>query len=98
MTAVVDGTGYYKLTVTVDDSGTLPADAALLSVSVLGGGGGSAQTQLQESVKRIATVGGARPVIDIHFRVPGSKFRRIPRDKLYAFMKENGIPADALED
>ncbi|MEL7263773.1 MAG: response regulator, partial [Planctomycetota bacterium] len=31
------------------------------------------------------------------FRVPGSKFRRIPRDKLFAFMKENGIPTDALE-
>ncbi len=31
------------------------------------------------------------------FRVPGSKFRRIPRDLLYRFMKENGIPTDALE-
>ena len=31
------------------------------------------------------------------FRVPGSKFRRIPRDLLYQFMKENGIPTDALE-
>ncbi len=31
------------------------------------------------------------------FRVPGSKFRRIPREHLYAFMKENGIPTDALE-
>ncbi len=31
------------------------------------------------------------------FRVPGSKFRRIPRDHLVAFMKENGIPTDALE-
>lgn len=31
------------------------------------------------------------------FRVPGSRFRRIPRDHLYAFMKENGIPTDALE-
>jgi excisionase family DNA binding protein len=31
------------------------------------------------------------------FRVPGSKFRRIPRDVLYKFMKENGIPTDALE-
>ena len=30
-------------------------------------------------------------------RVPGSKFRRIPRDLLYKFMKENGIPTDALE-
>ncbi|MCH2180414.1 MAG: response regulator [Mariniblastus sp.] len=31
------------------------------------------------------------------FRVPGSRFRRIPRDQLYIFMKENGIPTDALE-
>jgi len=31
------------------------------------------------------------------FRVPGSKFRRIPRDHLFSFMKENGIPTDALE-
>lgn len=31
------------------------------------------------------------------FRVPGSKFRRIPRDILYRFMKDNGIPTDALE-
>ena len=29
------------------------------------------------------------------FRVPGSRFRRIPRDILYKFMKENGIPTDA---
>jgi two-component system, OmpR family, response regulator len=31
------------------------------------------------------------------FRVPGSRFRRIPREQLYAFMKDNGIPTDALE-
>src|ERR1700733_11834042 len=31
------------------------------------------------------------------FRVPGSRFRRIPRDVLYKFMKENSIPTDALE-
>ena len=31
------------------------------------------------------------------FRVPGSRFRRIPRDILFRFMKENGIPTDALE-
>jgi len=30
------------------------------------------------------------------FRVPGSRFRRIPRDQLYSFMKDNGIPTDAL--
>jgi len=31
------------------------------------------------------------------FRVPGSRFRRIPREKLVKFMKEHGIPLDALE-
>ncbi len=30
------------------------------------------------------------------FRVPGSRFRRIPRDNLIAFMKENEIPLDQL--
>jgi DNA-binding response OmpR family regulator len=29
--------------------------------------------------------------------VPGSRFRRIPRNELYQFMRENGIPTDALE-
>lgn len=31
------------------------------------------------------------------FRVPGSKFRRIPRDKLIQFMKDNHIPLDQLD-
>src|SRR6202040_1801298 len=31
------------------------------------------------------------------FRVPGSRFRRIPREMLYEFMKDNGIATDALE-
>jgi excisionase family DNA binding protein len=31
------------------------------------------------------------------FRVPGSRFRRIPRENLFAFMRDNGIPTDALE-
>jgi excisionase family DNA binding protein len=31
------------------------------------------------------------------FRVPGSRFRRIPRELLYTFMRENGIPTDALD-
>lgn len=31
------------------------------------------------------------------FRVPGSKFRRIPREDLIKFMKEHNIPLDALE-
>jgi len=31
------------------------------------------------------------------FRVPASKFRRIPHESLLAFMKENAIPLDGLE-
>jgi len=31
------------------------------------------------------------------FRVPGSKFRRIPREELIRFMKANNIPLEALE-
>ena len=31
------------------------------------------------------------------FRVPGSKFRRIPRDELIRFMKANDIPLDVIE-
>lgn len=31
------------------------------------------------------------------FRVPGSRFRRIPRDSLISFMKTNSIPLDQLE-
>lgn len=30
------------------------------------------------------------------FRVPGSRFRRIPRDELIRFMRENEIPTDIL--
>lgn len=32
------------------------------------------------------------------FRVPGSRFRRIPQEHLYAFMRDNGIPTDALDN
>ena len=31
------------------------------------------------------------------FRVPGSRFRRIPRDALLQFMKDNSIPPDLLD-
>ena len=31
------------------------------------------------------------------FRVPGSRFRRIPRHSLIKFMKENSIPLDAID-
>jgi excisionase family DNA binding protein len=32
------------------------------------------------------------------FRVPGSRFRRIPRGALLTFMRDNGIPPDALDN
>lgn len=32
------------------------------------------------------------------FRVPGSRFRRIPREELIRFMRENNIPTDDMED
>ena len=31
------------------------------------------------------------------YRVPGSRFRRIPRDALLEFMKDSGIPIDRLD-
>lgn len=31
------------------------------------------------------------------FRVPGSKFRRIPREALLTFMRENSIPRDRID-
>lgn len=31
------------------------------------------------------------------FRPPGNRFLRIPRDQLFAFMWDNGMPIDALE-
>lgn len=31
------------------------------------------------------------------FRVPGSKFRRIPREELLRFMRQNGIPTETME-
>jgi len=31
------------------------------------------------------------------FRVPGSRFRRIPRQNLIKFMKDNNIPLDSIE-
>lgn len=32
------------------------------------------------------------------FRVPGSRFRRIPRSELLRFMRANNMPADVLDD
>lgn len=64
------------------------------------------------SDKRIFTTGEAAEVCKVSqqtvircfdsgrlggFRVPGSKFRRIPRADLIKFMRENDIPTDILE-
>src|SRR6202167_3626682 len=46
----------------------------------------------QQTIIRCSDTGRLRG-----FRVPGSRFRRIPRDALVQFMKENGIPPDALD-
>lgn len=66
----------------------------------------------QQTMKTVFTTGEAAKICKVSqqtiircfdsgqlkgFRVPGSRFRRIPRDSLYRFMKENGIPTDALE-
>ena len=64
------------------------------------------------SRKRIFTTGEAAAVCKVSqqtiircfdagrlqgFRVPGSKFRRIPREEIIRFMKANNIPLEALE-
>ena len=74
--------------------------------------GGSASYKDECLMKTVFTTGEAAKICKVSqqtiircfdsgqlrgFRVPGSRFRRIPRDVLYRFMKENGIPTDALE-
>ena len=70
------------------------------------------QTKESWGEKRIFTTGEAAQVCKVSqqtiircfdsgrltgFRVPGSKFRRIPREELMRFMRANNIPLDALE-
>ena len=67
---------------------------------------------MEEPMKTVFTTGEAAKICKVSqqtiircfdsgqlkgFRVPGSRFRRIPREILYKFMKDNGIPTDALE-
>lgn len=69
--------------------------------------------QKQWSGKKVFTTGEAAEICKVSqqtiircfdsgrlqgFRVPGSRFRRIPRDELIRFMRENEIPIDVLED
>lgn len=71
---------------------------------------GQGQENLAE--KRIFTTGEAADICKVSqqtiircfdagrlngFRVPGSKFRRIPREELIRFMRTNNIPTDVLE-
>src|SRR3978361_1098820 len=66
----------------------------------------------EETMKTVFTTGEAAEICKVSqqtiircfdsgrlkgFRVPGSRFRRIPRDALIAFMKDNGIPAHAMD-
>ena len=70
------------------------------------------QQGMEERMKTVFTTGEAAKICKVSqqtiircfdngqlkgFRVPGSRFRRIPREALYKFMKDNGIPTDALE-
>jgi excisionase family DNA binding protein len=70
------------------------------------------QSGVDERMKTVFTTGEAAKICKVSqqtiircfdngqlkgFRVPGSRFRRIPREALYKFMKDNGIPTDALE-
>jgi excisionase family DNA binding protein len=70
------------------------------------------QQGVDEDMKTVFTTGEAAKICKVSqqtiircfdngqlrgFRVPGSRFRRIPREALYRFMKDNGIPTDALE-
>lgn len=64
-----------------------------------------------DKIKNLFTTGEAAEVCNISqqtiircfdsgrldgFRIPGSRFRRIPRENLIKFMKDNGIPLDNL--
>jgi excisionase family DNA binding protein len=68
--------------------------------------------ELRNAMKTVFTTGEAAEICKVSqqtiircfdsgrlkgFRVPGSRFRRIPREALIAFMKDNGIPPDALD-
>ncbi|MBM4107890.1 MAG: response regulator [Phycisphaerae bacterium] len=72
----------------------------------------SEDTPSEPSEKRVFTTGEAAALCKVSqqtiircfdsgrlggFRVPGSKFRRIPREELICFMRANGIATDALE-
>src|SRR6266567_8874378 len=68
--------------------------------------------ELRNAMKTVFTTGEAAEICKVSqqtiircfdsgrlkgFRVPGSRFRRIPREALLQFMKDNNIPPDALD-
>jgi len=78
----------------------------------MGGNGNDGASNGRWTGKKIFTTGEAATICKVSqqtiircfdsgrlngFRVPGSKFRRIPREELLRFMRENNIPTDALE-
>ena len=89
-----------------------PDSTTGLHMSAGNGTNSSSTTSVNWSDKRIFTTGEAADVCKVSqqtiircfdsgrlggFRVPGSKFRRIPRADLIKFMKDNEIPVDVLE-
>jgi len=81
-------------------------------VSLIPAGVAVGQRDGQAKMKTVFTTGEAAKICKVSqqtiircfdsgqlkgFRVPGSRFRRIPREQLYMFMRDNGIPTDALE-
>ncbi len=73
---------------------------------------GSSNGSSQNDLKQVFTTGEAAEVCKVSqqtiircfdsgrlkgFRVPGSRFRRIPREELIRFMRDNEIPTDRLE-
>jgi len=82
------------------------------AVILPGGGSRGPEEGTNPTMKTVYTTGEAAKICKVSqqtiircfdsgqlkgFRVPGSRFRRIPRESLFRFMKENGIPTDALE-
>ncbi|MCE2652771.1 MAG: response regulator [Planctomycetaceae bacterium] len=82
------------------------------SPSEAAGDGNSAEASTDWSERKIFTTGEAAQICKVSqqtiircfdagrlggFRVPGSKFRRIPRAELLRFMRDNDIPTENLE-
>src|SRR5437016_3450844 len=95
-----------------DDSGPRPARHGESNAGFTHENWPAGQSRVDERMKTVFTTGEAAKICKVSqqtiircfdngqlkgFRVPGSKFRRIPREALYKFMKDNGIPTDALE-